>query len=296
MTMSSLTATIGGYTYDLTDRQRYLWMQDDSLGMAPLHRILERGPNQHGETDLGFRLDPRIVNLVIGLFGTDDGDYWNARKELLKIFTPSTTPIALTFTLPNGDSRALDVHVEKDLKLSSTDRKRIAHSVGIQLRASNPTFYDPTLQSITFGIGGAAAGWSIPMPVATPVGKTSINQVKTFIYNGSFLSSPIVRITGPITDPVVTNVSTGEVLDFSGTTIVAGDYYLIDCNYGKKTVVDSSGINRYDKLSQGSDLATFHLAYHPEVIDGENDIRVSGTGINDQTEIYMAFYVRYIGI
>ena len=102
MTMSSLTATIGGYTYDLTDRQRYLWMQDDSLGMAPLHRILERGPNQHGETDLGFRLDPRIVNLVIGLFGTDDSDYWNARKELLKIFTPSTTPITLTFTLPNG--------------------------------------------------------------------------------------------------------------------------------------------------------------------------------------------------
>ena len=32
-------------------------------GMAPLHRITQRGPFQNGDTDVDFRLDPRIINL-----------------------------------------------------------------------------------------------------------------------------------------------------------------------------------------------------------------------------------------
>lgn len=294
MSMTQLLATVGGRTYDLTDRQRYLWIADEGLGLAPLHRILERGPNQHGETDLGFRLDPRIINLVIGLFGSDDADYWDARAELIGIFTPSRVPITLAFTLPNGAERALDVHVEKDLALPSSDRRRVAHQVGVQLRASDPTFYDPTLQSIAFGLGGAAASWALPVIVPTPVGKTSIDQTRTFTYPGTFLTNPVVRITGPVTNPKVYNLTTGEVLDLTGTTIAGGDYYEVDTRYGRKTVVDAGGVNRYAKLV--GDLSTFHLAGHPEAIDGLNDLRVSGSGITSATEMYLSFYVRYSGM
>lgn len=294
MTRTTMTATIGGITTDLTDMDRYLWLADEGLGLAPLHRILERGPNQHGDTDLGYRLDPRIINLVIGIFGTDDADYWDARDALLRIFVPSRIPITLTWTLPNGAIRALDVHVEKDLRLPSSDRRRIAHQVGIQLRASDPTFYDPAMEALAFGLGGASAPWAIPMPVPTPVGRTSIDQVKTVAYAGTFLTNPIVRVNGPIANPKITNVTTGEQLDLTGLTIVAGDFYEIDCRYGQKTVVDAAGVNRYDKLT--GDLSTFHFAAHPEAIGGLNDIRVSGSAISIATEIYVTYYRRYIGI
>ena len=291
---TGLTATVRGLTTDISDHIRYLFIADEGLGMAPLHRIVERGPNQHGETDLGFRLDPRIINLVIGLFGEDDGDYWDAREELLGIFTPTRFPITLTFTLPNGKVRAIDVHVEKDMALPSGNRRRIAHNVGVQLRGSEPTFYDPTLQSIAFGLGGAAAPWSIPMAVPTPVGKTSIDQVRTFTYPGSFLSNPVIKITGPITNPKVINITTGETLDLTGITISAGDFYEIDTRFGKKTVLDAAGVNRYDKVA--GDLSTFHLAGNPEALGGLNDLRVSGSGITAATEIYLSFYLRYVGI
>lgn len=296
MTLTTITAIVGTDEYDLADRQRYLWIDDEGLGMAPLHRIVERGPQQHGETDLGFRLDSRTIKVVIGLFGTDESDYWDARAELLSIFAPTDDPISLRFDLPNGASRQIDVYVAGDFSYGSKDRTRLAHKVGIMLKAPDPTFYDPTGLSMTYGLGGASAGFTVPMAVPTGIGATSINQTKTITYRGTWRDLPMIRIKGPITDPVIVNTTTDETLDFTGTSISAGDWYDIDCSYGVKTVTDSSGTNRIDKLVNTNDLNTFHLAPAPEAPGGTNDIRVSGSGINDQSEIYIQYHHRYLGI
>lgn len=295
-TTTTITALIGTDSYDLSDKQRYLWMEDEGLGMAPLHRIVERGPQQHGETDLGFRLDPRVIKVVIGLFGTDEGDYWDARDALMRIFAPTNDAIQLRFGLPNGSTRQIDVYTVGEFQLASKDRSRLAHKVGIMLRAPDPTFYDPDGLSVTYGVGGASAGFTVPMAVPTGIGSTSINQTKTITYTGSWRDLPIIRVKGPITSAVITNTTTDERLDFTGTTIAAGDYYDIDCRYGIKTVTDSSGTNRIDKLVNTNDLNTFHLAPAPEAPGGTNDIRVYGTGISDTTEIYIQYNLRYLGI
>jgi hypothetical protein len=291
-----VTATSGGTTYDLTDLERYLWIEDEGLGMAPLHRIIERGPQQHGDTDLGFRLDARQIKLVVGVFGTDDADYWNARTELLQVFAPSDDPVQLCFTLPNGAVRQIDTFVAGDFQLGSKDRTRLAHKVGIVLRCPDPTFYDPTMLSLTYGVSGATAGFTVPMAVPTGIGSTTINTIQTITYQGSWRDFPFIRVKGPITSPVVWNVTTDERLDFTGTTISAGDYYDIDCRYGYKTVVDAAGVNRIDKLISTNDLNTFHLAPHPEATSGGNDIRVTGTSITNATEVYIQYFHRYLGI
>jgi hypothetical protein len=293
---TSITAIVNGVEYDLNDARRYLWMSDDGLGMAPLHRIVERGPQQHGETDLGFRLDPRTIKLVIGAFGTDDSDYWDIRRELLGIFTPTTNPIGLRFGLPNGDTRQIDVHVSGEFQIGSSDRKRIAHKIGMTLRASDPTFYDPTGQAYAFNIGGGSSGWTVATIVPSPIGSTNLAQSRTVTYSGTWRTYPTVKITGPITNPVVTNNTTGEKLDFTGTTITAGHYYLIDTRFGVKTVLDDAGANQYSKLTSDSKLNTFHLEVHPVAPNGANDIQVSGTSITSATEVSMTFFSRYIGI
>jgi hypothetical protein len=293
---TSITAIVNGVEYDLNDASRYLWMSDDGLGMAPLHRIVERGPQQHGETDLGFRLDPRTIKLVIGAFGTDDSDYWDIRRELLGIFTPTTNPIGLRFGLPNGDTRQIDVHVSGEFQIGSSDRKRIAHKIGMMLRASDPTFYDPTGQAYAFNIGGGSSGWTVATIVPSPIGSTNLAQSRTVTYSGTWRTYPTVKITGPITNPVVANNTTGEKLDFTGTTITAGHYYLIDTRFGVKTVLDDAGANQYSKLTSDSKLNTFHLEVHPVAPNGANDIQVSGTSITSATEVSMTFFSRYIGI
>jgi hypothetical protein len=296
---TGLSVIRGTTVYNLNDVENYLWISDDGLGMAPLHRLAERGPQQHGDSDVGFRLDPRTIKMVIGLFGTDDSSYWTARDTLLRIFKPSNDPIGLLFTLPNGGLRQIDVHIAGEMDYGSGERDRIAHRVGLVLRADNPTFYDPTGQSVRFNVGlPTSSGFTVPMPVPMPVGAftTALDQTKTIAYTGSWLELPLVRIVGPVTNPKVENLTTDEKLDFTGTTISAGDYYEINCGYGIKTVVDSTGTNRIDKLTSDSDLNTFHLGPDPDVPGGNNDIRVTGTSISTATEIYVQHNTRYVGI
>lgn len=118
---------------------------------------------------------------------------------------------------------------------------------------------------------------------------------KTITYTGSFRAFPVITILGPITDPVLTNVSTGEDLDFTGITIAGGDSYTIDCRFGYKTVKNAAGTNKIADLSSGSDLATFHLGADPEVSDGANAFTLTGTGTDSNTQVTVAYYERFVG-
>jgi hypothetical protein len=116
-------------------------------------------------------------------------------------------------------------------------------------------------------------------------------------YDGDVASFPsIIRITGPITNPVITNQSTGEKLDFTGTTIAGGDYYDIDLRYGLKTIVDASGNDVFSDLTSDSDHATWHIAADDEVTDGINTVRVQGSSITASTKIEINYLNRYGGI
>jgi hypothetical protein len=107
---------------------------------------------------------------------------------------------------------------------------------------------------------------------------------------GSYSALPIIIITGPATDAVLTNVRTGEILDFTGVTIAAGDTYTVDCRYGYKTVKDAAGTNKISDLTTTSDLATFHLE------PGDNAFTLVGTGTDANTQVTVRFNPRHIGI
>jgi phage-related protein len=135
----------------------------------------------------------------------------------------------------------------------------------------------------------------VPTVIPMTVGASTIDTSQSATYAGSFLSYPIIRITGPITDCIITNTSTGEILDFTGLTIAAGDYREIDCSFEHKTVVDSSGVNKLSDLVEGSDLATFHIADDLEVLSGVNSISVSGSAVTLATRIDITYFTRFIG-
>lgn len=118
---------------------------------------------------------------------------------------------------------------------------------------------------------------------------------KTITYGGSFLTYPVVTITGPITDPILTNVSTGEDLDFTGITIASGDTYTIDCRFGYKTVKNAAGTNKIADLTAASDLVSFHLGADPEVSGGANAFTLTGTGTDANTEVTITYNERFVG-
>lgn len=109
----------------------------------------------------------------------------------------------------------------------------------------------------------------------------------TVAYTGSADEYPILALAGPITSPVITNGLTGTTLDFTGYTIADGTTLYIDLRYGYKTVQDSTGVNRIDKLTNASSLAAWRLA------PGNNGIALGGSGTGANTRLSFSYYKRY---
>lgn len=292
----------GGHTFqllrgvdsiDLTDGVNYTLTAFDGLGASPLHRLTQRGPLQDGESDVGYRLDPRTIILA----GYTHGNYTalnQNRATLLGFCRPTspTNPLKLRWTTPDGTQRQIDVHTVGELGLPSGDWKVFGHRFAVQLRAPDPTFYDPAGGSVQFSQTGGGTAMLFPLSFPFGLGASSLDvaQVITLAGANAWDTYPIIYATGPVTDLILTNNATGEVLDFTGSTIGNGVTYTIDLRYGAKTVVDSSSVNRVSQLTTASNLATWRL------VPGANSIRATGSSISAATSILVQYNQRYIGV
>lgn len=281
-----------GIETSLDDGSLCYYQSSSGLGLPPLHRLSERGPQQHGDTDRGYRLDPRIIQLVLATHssvGADDLD--EKSRRLMQLFSPDSYG---TLKIVRGARvRQIDAYFVSGLSLDSNDRSGWVEQHGLALKANDPAFYDPSVESVTFQLGGGGTAWEIPMPVPFTVGASVIDQAITVGYDGKWYGYPhLIRITGPIDDCLLENQTTAEKLDFTGTTINAGEYYDIDLRPGHKTVIDHTGANVISALTEDSDLSTWHLNIADSQGAGKNSIRVTGNNVTSATKIELAYYIR----
>jgi hypothetical protein len=254
----------------------------DGFGMAPSHRLRERSSQQHGETDLGFRLDPRLIALHLSFRATSPTDYYARRSALMGVFRPSNRPYQIKVAVPNGPGapleRSIDCYMHKALTFDTTKRKALVQDFDVELVAPDPTFYDPTLRQ-----------------VATTL-DFDVSQKNASIANaGTWLTYPVITITGPIANPRVYNSSTLELLEMA-YSLPAGDAITIDTRFGRKTVRNAAGASLIACLTAASDLAAFHLDH--ELPGGaSNVLQLSGTFQAGQSAtVTIQYYERFIGI
>jgi hypothetical protein len=277
---------VNNTTYSLTDRTNFYHLKYDGFAHAPLHRLSERGPLQNGDTDRGYRLDPRIVTLKLGIFGTSETDFYSKRNTLNTIFMASDTAGELLFSYGSVE-RQLDCYC---IEIAPGDRNHLWQEFVISLKANDPTWYDPTQVVTYFYVSGGSEKMEVPTVIPMTIGGSTVNQNEVITNGGDFEAFPTIRIDGPITGPTITNDDTGDTLDFTGTTINAGDWLDIDCRYGYKTVEDQDSANQISTLTDESDIATFSLG------SGSNSITVTGTSATEATQVTIRYYERYIGV
>lgn len=292
MIFGTLEILRSGVALDLTDVENYVVENYEGFGMPPLHRLTERGPLQHGESDRGYRLDPRMIQLVLMLRANDWAEFYSRRQELIEQLNPTLdAALNLRFTQPDGTVRQIDCYCAEGPQFSKRDAFRYAgQRAAVRLVCPDPAWYDPTRQSVRIVGDVGGAGFAFPMAVPWTFGGTVVSSETSINYPGTWIEYPEIVITGPITDARIEHLETGDVLDFDGVTIADGDYYTIDLRFGYKTVVDSAGTNKIADLSSESDLATWHL--NP----GENNLALSGTGGGTNTAIVIRYYYRYLGV
>jgi hypothetical protein len=253
---------------------------------------------QHGETDVGFRLDPRIITLLLAMPTQTYSAYWTARASLLSILlsTSESDDITLRFTLDNGSVRSLDCHYVAGGGLATSEEANSRlQKIPLMFSAGDPTFYNPTSTTATWTIA-SIAGLIFPITFPIIFGSDTIDVSETITYTGTWISYPVFTLTGPMSYAQIRNTSTSEKLMLN-YAIPAGRTVTIDLGFSAKTIKDNTGLNLISYLSDDSDLATFHLAPAPEVAGGINVLTINaGSGIVGITQIEMTYYNRYIGI
>jgi hypothetical protein len=264
-------------------------------GIPPITRITQRGPFQNGDTDIDFRLNPRIINLPIVVPCESYEVYADARVQLGTLFTPGNDTATLRQyinTFPFAQDQSINVKIA-GATMDSTPNDFNLRAV-IQLRADDPTWYG-TAQQI-FQITNTQFGTPTPYPKPYPVpyGAYSVNNVLTFAYNGNVVSYPILQCIGPLTNLVISD-GAGRTIEFTNT-IPALNTWTVDLRFGRKTITDQNGVNQFASLSINSDIVNFGLYPDPVFPSGLQTFSVSATATTNDSIVNMYYYNRYIGV
>lgn len=288
-----------------TPHQFGRWVISDSgKGTPPINYIDQRGPFQDGATVKDFFLGPRVIQMLIRQEFRDRLDWWDGRAALLDILRPNrqtvatgVEPFLLEWCLPDGTRRRISVFIAEGPRFEPRQlRVWDEHAFQEVLRfiAHDPLFFDPTEVSVSFSL---SLGSHLVFPITFPIqfGSGIVSDSVNVTYSGTWETFPIIEIAGPLENPIITNTTTDEKLEFT-IDIPAGRTVTIDLTYGNKSVVDDLGTNLIGKLSADSDLATFHIAPIPEAVGGVNVITLTGLNPTGSTSVILKYFTRFFGI
>lgn len=292
----------GNEILNLSDRNPFDVVSVQNIGVPLVRRLTERGPFQDGDTDIGFRLDARLVNLVLVSVSPTRASADAVRTVLWQWFKPARTPAILRCTKDDGITRQIDVHPVGVIDAPIMEEERIGafQRYAVQMRASLPVWYDP-VPGVYNAIGGASTGsygFQIPMLINwVMVSSSEIDADLAIPYQGSWPVFPKIILYGPASGVEINNMTTGEILNFPALTLLADQWIEIDLAYGAKTIIDQAGANRIAALSSNSDLATWHLAPDPDAPGGVNEINFTvATSATIAIGIKFEYAQHYIGL
>lgn len=256
----------------------------DGAGMAPVRRISQGSPLQHGVTDRGFRLQPRVMTLVLQTEGQNELQADSMREKLAYIFGPTNNQLALCCTRLDGTKRQIDVVVDGTLDFPMSKRLGAGQEITVPLLAQDPTWYDPTQQVNT-----------VAMPTSALV-NVSPSAVGT-----TWEDWPVMTIVGPATGLTIQHFYSGDNLIFS-TPIPAGETFIIDTRPGQKRIYRSSDGARRDSYvtpATLTNLGTLRMFSEKwlKILNAAattNTITAQATGTTGATSFSVSWYKRFI--
>lgn len=325
-----VTVTSGGVLYNLSQVCDFAIEAIDGLQNAPVDRQATRFPGINGDTDRGHYVNPRFIMLTWANITNNNLNLWAVKRTINGIFRPRTnSPIVITFYFPDGFVASADVNLVGQLDNARLDGR--TQRVVANLKASDPRLYNPEQKVVAFNLLNVDGGWDIAATGTSPVwadnvgwdinntpgvygsgwnigvSVLNVTQVISYAQNVIFadIEYPVIVITGPLDNPVITNQTTNEKIDLTangGLSLGVTDQVIINLTPTEKTITDQAGNSIDQYLTTDSDLATFHLAYNGELLpdgsfcDGNNTLLVQGSGATTATNVEVRYYERYTGV
>lgn len=306
-----------GTVYDFESEDKFL-VSWEGWGLPPIKYITQRGPEQHGETVVDFRLQRRIVQVVLRNSGGSRYDYWDDRSALIDAIRPNRHalnafgPGVLRKYLPDGSIRDLNVLIQQG-PIFQVTKGRIWDEHGftepLRFIAHDPIIFDPTLVCVdwtlatlnqlvftsSFGTFDSLIFHKDGVGDGLVFDETFINSQQVVSYVGTWFTFPTIEITGPMSGFIITNLAINKSIRLN-YVISAGEVVTIGLQYGNKTVTNQLGVDLIGTVPTESNLSDFHIAERPIAPNGINTLVVSGGGVDVNTAVQVSFLTKYIGI
>ncbi len=200
-------------------------------------------PREHGEF-LAVKVMKGRDLLFSGDIVANDTGIGSTLLALAAATVPAQAEVPLWFNLPAYGNLAVLCRADKrDIPMD------LAYSLGaakasVQFHATDPRVYSPGITG-TVGLPAPLGGMTFPMTFPLVFGGGGAFGAVTAVNAGDIEMRPTFVITGPCTNPVVQNTTTGWYLAFSnpsqaGYTLNAGDTLAVDTDL-RTVIYTSSG-------------------------------------------------------
>lgn len=276
----------------------YLLKEQDGAGLPDIQHIVQANTYEDGESFVDARLQPRTLILGVDIVADSLEALPGLRDALYRMLAPVQLGCYVHVLREDRSEREILARYVGGMTMPHAWRDGVLHQVVVlMLRAARPAFYDPAGIVWVFSVVTGAGNWAFPLSFPQGFGLSAIDVTEPKTYEGTVKAYPVIEIIGPASNLIMENLTTEEKLDFKAKAydIVAGEVVTIDLAPLVKTVTSSINGNIIDKLSDDSDLGTFHIERYPEAAGGINTIRVRLTGGSSATQIIWRFYTQYAG-
>ncbi|MEV0382431.1 hypothetical protein [Nonomuraea sp. NPDC050643] len=216
---------------------------DGWLGTPAIDNLNEERPNRHGSWDARKLAQQRLVTVRLQPNSASDPTQIDTMLDEIAAVTgiPDTeTPLPLVIKAYGAPRLAYGQIIGRDIDMDED------YNVGLPTVSLLIACADPRRYSLD--------QYGITVPLGSPTGLGNA---------GNVASHPLIRLEGPLTDPVLVNQTTDRTLELN-ITLGSGDLLVIDTNRGTITMDDES---QMPSLTGGSaPVQDFVLAPGPNTI------------------------------
>lgn len=192
----------------------------------------------------------RTVTITLNVLADTQAAFNAAVNALSLAFSaPALAASPLTFTIPGvaGGTEAR-VYVKPRRRALPIPSLWFANTTPavVELAAADPLLYSESETAYTLTVAVPATGRSYSRTYDMTYGASGTLGAAYLVNAGNITTPVLLRIFGPVSNPTVTNVTTGQVLSLT-TTLTAGEYVDIDTN--DRTVLLGGTADRYSWLT-----------------------------------------------
>jgi hypothetical protein len=286
--MISLTIGSLQLMQDGTDTGYTVEMPIEGLDAAEYRESLYDKPGEDGAVLSSLFYGPRIISLPGHINATQTAAQYETKRRALATACAvrrdvNGQPLAtrLSLTTRGGSSYFVDVFPRKpkfDYEYATTGN--------FQLHFVAPISVIYGSAQVSSGAISRPTGGGFTLPFILPVTSSATTGGSVTVANsGNTTSAPILTLTGPLTNPYVSNSATGEFVQLN-YTIPGGSFVVIDM--ANKTVM----------LNGNSTILSVRTTDSSwwGVLPGSNSISLSTSSTSDTGNAVVTFYNAWSGI